>query len=581
MEPTTKMPTHHRPRGNSSAKWIGGGILIAVLFATGLVPKLSSEKALAAATQKENNAEPEVEFVLPHIAAANPLLLPGSIQAISNTAIQARTSGYVKKLNVDIGSRVRAGQVLAELESPDADQQVAQANADTAKSQATVGQSIADVAKSQAGVSQSRADLLRQQAAIKQAEAALAGTKAKLSQAIAAKDQAEAKAAQSRQGVELQRANLTQAKAQLELAGATVKRYESLLKEGFVSQQDYDQSAATFKTTTASVQASQANVQAAEADVRASDQAIRAAEAVVQSAKSDADAAKANIEAARAAYRALSSNVAAAEANVQASQQNVSANRAAVESSAANARRYQVLRSFQQVVAPFDGVITSRNVDLGSLVSPGTLTAVSNSTTTPSVGLFGIARVDTLKILVNVPQTDFRSIKDGTRAEITIREFPGVTFQGTVSQSAGALDASSRTLLTEIHINNHDGKLVPGMFAQVSIMPEGAKQVLRVPANTVTFGADGTRVAVVDASSTVHYHKVTLGRDFGTEFEIVEGVQPTDHLVTNPSDDLKDGSKVKATQAVPESAKGGNAPPPPASAAGNASAQPTKKDGKP
>jgi len=547
MQPTQPHP-RPKPGGFVFARMIGIVALVGALIAVGLVPKLNQQKALAAESKIYTEAVPQVDFVVAHSAIVDPLILPGSVQAISNTSIQARISGYVKTLYVDIGSRVKAGQVLAEIESPDADQQVSQAEADTARSQATVGQSMAAVTKSVAGVAQSQAELARQRAAIKQAEAALTGSLARLAQAVAARDQAVAKAAQSKQAIETQRANLAQVQAQADLAATTVKRYEGLLNEGFVARQDYDQAVATYKTTAANVQAAQSNIQSAEADARAADQSVIASDAVIRSARADTEAAKANIEASQAVANSATSTVAAARADVQANQQNVSANRAAVQSSQANARRFQVLRSFQKIVAPFDGVITSRNIDIGSLVSPGTLSNVSASTTTSSVGLFGIARVDKLKILIDVPQTDFRAIHAGDTATITIREYPNEKFIGKVADSSGALDASSRTLLTEIDIPNTGNRLMPGMFAQVSLSPANRTTVLRVPSNVVMFGTEGTRVAVVDASNAVHFRVVTLGRDFGTEFEIVEGITPQDRLVVNPTDDLKDGQKVRVSQ---------------------------------
>jgi multidrug efflux pump subunit AcrA (membrane-fusion protein) len=459
MDPT-QSASQPKSRDSKSVRVIGGVVLMVALLAIGIVPKLTHQKALADETKSETSAIPEVETVVAKLAPADPIVLPASVQAVSSTIIQARTSGYVKSLLVDIGTKVKAGQLLAEIESPDADQQLAQANADTAKSIATVGQSEADRAKGQAGVTQTQADVARQRAAIKQAEAAWAGAKARLAQAVAAKDQTESKAAQSQQQIETQKANLAQTQAQFELAEATVKRYESLLKEGFVSQQDYDQSAAAYKSASSTVKAAKANVKAAESDAKASRQAVTASESAIRAATSDAEASKANIEASKATFASVSATVSAAKATVRANDQTINANRAAVQSSAANARRYDVLKSFQRIVAPFDGVITSRNVDLGSLVSPGSLVTVAKGTTTPTGGLFGIARVDTLKILINVPQTDFRAINADTVAKITIREFPGQTFSGKIARSSGALDASSRTLPVEIHLDNKDQKIL-------------------------------------------------------------------------------------------------------------------------
>ena len=543
MTPQSSTP-RRKTAGASSIRIFGGLSLGAVLLAIGLVPKVLHQNALAAEAHNDSSALPEVEVATAKLSAADPIVLPASVQSVNSTVIQARTSGYVKTILVDIGSQVKAGQVLAEIESPDADQQLAQANADTAKSMATVGQSIADKAKSEAGVSQTQADVARQRAAIKQAEAAYAGAQARLAQTIAAREQAQSKAVQSQQQIDTQKANIAQAQAQLDLAEATEKRYASLLKEGFASQQDYDQAAAAYKSASSTVKAAESNLKAAEADAKAAEQAVNASDASVRAAKSDAEASKANVEASRATYNSLTANVSAARATVRANEQTISANRAAVQSNMANARRYGILKSFQQIVAPFDGVITSRNIDVGSLVSPGAVANVPTATTTPNVGLFGISRVDTLKILVNVPQTDYQAIGPNTMATVTIREFPGQIFTGKVSRSGGALDSTSRTLPVEIRLDNKNHKIVPGMFAQVSIGGDAERKVLRLPASVLVFGAEGSYVFVVDAEGTLHQRKITIGRDYGSEVEAT-GVDAKEQLVVSPTDDLKDGMKVR------------------------------------
>lgn len=541
-------PPRRKTAGASSIRIYGGLSLGAVLLAIGLVPKVLHQNALAAEAHNDSSALPEVDVATAKLAAADPIVLPASVQSVNSTVIQARTSGYVKTIYVDIGSQVKAGQVLAEIESPDADQQLAQANADTAKSMATVGQSIADKAKSEAGVSQTQADVARQKAAIKQAEAAYASAQARLAQTIAACEQAQSKATQAQQQIDTQKANIAQAQAQLDLAEATEKRYASLLKDGFASQQDYDQAAAALKSASSTVKAAKSNLKAVEADAKAAEQAVTASDATVRAAKSDAEASKANVEASRATYNSLSANVSAAKATVRANDQTISANRAAVQSNMANARRYGILKSFQQIVAPFDGVITSRNIDVGSLVSPGAVANVSATTTTPNVGLFGISRVDTLKILVNVPQTDYQAIGPNTVAKVTIREFPGQVFMGKVSRSAGALDSTSRTLPVEIRLDNKNHKIVPGMFAQVSIGGDAERKVLRLPASVLAFGAEGSYVFVVDAQGTLHQRKINIGRDYGSEVEAT-GVDLKDQLVVSPTDDLKDGMKVRIAPA--------------------------------
>ncbi len=531
-------------KGSGRVAFVGGVLLFGVLFYVGLRPKLQNKKQLSHDAAAVSTDEPNVGYMKPHLVSDASLILPGSIQAISETSVQARTNGYVKLLTVDIGSRVKRGQVLAEIESPDVDQQAAQANADTAKSQATVGQSLADVARLRAGVAQSHADVAKGEANVKQAKSQLAGAKSKLAQARAGKSFALAKLAQSKQQVEVQRANLAQMQAQLDLASATEKRYANLLQQGFVAQQDYDQSAATLKTTAANVQSARANLNASSADVDAARQTVEANDALVDAADSDVDAALENVHAAEAALNATATTVDAANANVQAGQANVQANRAQVGSSQANARRFQVLRGFERVVAPYDGVITSRNVDVGSLVAPGTNEPGSNSST-PNTGLFGLARTDVLRIRINLPQSQFQTARDGGKVDVMIKELPNRIITGEIVQSAGAIDSASRTLLTEVHIPNQDNSLLPGMYAQVKITPKTPRPTVRVAANTLMFDASGTRVIKVGPDDKLHYATVVLGRDFGQEMEVVSGVNTADRLVTNPTDDLTEGLKVK------------------------------------
>jgi RND family efflux transporter MFP subunit len=520
-------------------------LVLAVLFIAGLSPKLKASSKLQEAAKEAGSEAPIVHVVQPRLSKDADLVLPGSIQAISETAVQARTSGYVTKMYVDIGSRVKQGQILADIQSPDVDQQVAQASADTAKSQATVGQSVADVARLRAGVAQTKADAARQAAAVKQAHAQYSSAESRLAQSQADEEGAEARLAQAQQQVKVQNANLAQANAQYDLAVTTEARYRKLLAQGFIAQQDYDQVAATLKTSAANIDAIKANIQASKADVRAAEGTVRSGKAAVDSARSDAAAASANVTAADASYDATLTTIDAANQSVNAGQQEVVANRAQVGSSVANQRRYEVLRSFQHVVAPFDGVITSRNVDVGSLVTPGTNVANGSTVTTPVVGLFGIARTDVLRIQINLPQTYYQSAKPGTEARIAIRELRNRTFTGKIFQTAGALDTTSRTLLTEIHIPNQDGLLLPGMYAQVTIRAAASQSTLRIAADTLLFDSQGTRVAVVDADNKVQLRRIKEGRDFGNEIEVLSGLEPSDRLIENPTDDLTDGTVVQ------------------------------------
>jgi RND family efflux transporter MFP subunit len=521
-----------------------------VLFVLGYLPRQHNRAQLAAMAQEARSAVPEVTVVTPHFAAGADLMLPGNIQAIEVTTINARTSGYLNRRYVDIGSRVKAGQVMAEIESPDVDQQVYQAVAQTAQSRALVGQSQADVARQQAGVVQTRASVIQQRANIKQAQAQLASSQSKIAQAQAAEGQAEAELARARQAQAMQEASLKQAQAQKDLADVTNKRYQDLLKQGFVAQQDADQAEATLKTTTASVNSAQASLNASQEDVHAAQQAVHASQAAVQSAQADVEAGKENVAAAQASLSAISATVHAAQASVNVSQATVQANRAQVQSNQANAQHFAVLRSFEKIVAPFDGVITARNVDTGALINAGnTTTPDSPTATTPQTGLFGIARTDVLRIQVYVPQTFVNAIRPGQTAKVLVRELPGRTFEGTIFQSAGALDSTSRTLLTEVHIPNKGNVLRPGMYAQVQFPTASARSLPRIASNTLVIDAAGTRVASVTPDNKVHFLLVQIGRDFGTEVEITEGLHGDERLITNPTDDLKEGSSVQVLSA--------------------------------
>ncbi|HEY3783064.1 MAG TPA: efflux RND transporter periplasmic adaptor subunit [Fimbriimonadaceae bacterium] len=539
-----------------------GIIVLALIFILGLVPKLNNNKKINAEAKEAASEAPEVQFVKPTLSSEASLLLPATTQTLDETAVQARTEGYVEKVNVDIGAHVHAGEVLATIQSPDVDQQYNQASAQTSQSQATVGQSQADLQRSRASLDQSQSELSRQQATIKQAKAAYQSAVSKIQNTKANEETAKARLLQSDHALDVQKANLAQAEAQQELARVTAQRYQTLLKQGFVAQQDYDQAATTYKTSHSNVAAQQASLASAQADIDANKKAVDAAAETVKSAQSDADAAQSNVSANQEAYQSLVSAKKAAGAGVQVSQAAVNANQQAVRANAANQQRYSVLRGFEQITAPFDGVITARNVNVGSLVTPGAISTSGNQSSTPNVGLFGIARSDELAIYVSLPQSYYQAAIVGAPINIYIREFPGKTFVGKLERAAGALDQATRTLLTEISLSNQDGKLVPGMYAQVMIPPVDSQKTLRVPADAYTADSAGTRVLLIDQNNKVHWTKVQVGRDFGTDIEILSGITADDRVVDNPSDLLVDDEVVKpvaAKSGVPGAA--GSAPP--------------------
>jgi RND family efflux transporter MFP subunit len=202
----------------------------------------------------------------------------------------------------------------------------------------------------------------------------------------------------------------------------------------------------------------------------------------------------------------------------------------------ANVRRLEQLESFKNVYAPFSGVLTRRTVDPGALINSGAQAAGKE--------LFDIARVDPLRVYVSVPQAYAPNIRVGMKANVTLQEFPGQKFAGTVARTADAIDPATRTLNTEVDVPNKDGKLLPGSFGQVHFASGTSIPRITIPVNAMLFRAQGPQVAVVDKDSNVHLRHINIGRDFGATLEILGGVDPADQIVINPSDSLEEGQRV-------------------------------------
>jgi membrane fusion protein, multidrug efflux system len=261
----------------------------------------------------------------------------------------------------------------------------------------------------------------------------------------------------------------------------------------------------------------------------------------------------------------------AARSTVDAMQANINAAKAAIASSEANVGSLKALQGFQKVFSPFAGVITARNVEVGSLISPGSGSSVSTSVgtsassatlpgsgTTPtgtnapaaSGGLFQIARIDTLRIFISVPQAFASTIKPGQTANISVRELPQKTFTGRVVRTTSALDPGSRTLLTEVQTSNSDYQLLPGMYATVNFAVQSPDPPVRIPATALIIRADGPQVALVSNDQKVHYQKVIIGRDYGNQVDIISGLEPGATVIVNVADGLQEGAQVH-TQAAP------------------------------
>jgi len=393
--PAPASPRRHGIRGLGGA--IVGGVLAAILL-TGIVPRVAQRHRLTATAAAIGVAVPTVSVTtVRRDTSPSSVSLPGALTAVQTAAIYARTPGYVRRRYVDIGSRVRAGQLLADIDAPDLDQQVVQA-----------------------------------------------------------------------------RGVVAQTRAALELAQANLARWRALAADSAVTAQELDQMQAAF------------------------DEAV-------------------------------------ANAN----------------SAAADLRRLLQLQGYERVVAPFAGVITARNVDPGALVGTaggvsGTLPAGSGSA--PG-SLFTIAQTDTLSVYVTVPEDYAAAVAIGKTAVVTLPALPGDTLRGRVARTAGSLDATARTLLTEVRVANPKSAFLPGMYAQVKLALGPGTPPLRVPATALVIRDGPPQVVTVAPDSTAHYQTVTVGRDLGSWVEITGGLAVGSVVVINPADDLQDGAGVRVASA--------------------------------
>ena len=378
--------THPPPSGAANAKLRHAAVAVVVLVvigvAAGVVPRWQSKQILETTTREL--AVPTISVIAPAPGKAAPgLYLPGEIKPQVDAAIYARASGYVKRFWVDLGARVNAGDVLAEIDTPELNQDVAQA-----------------------------------------------------------------------------RAQWVQAQAALALAKITAARWAELLKSASVSAQDAAEKAADLELKTANEEAVRANV-----------------------------------------------------------------------------HRLEELQSFQRVVAPFAGIITARGVDVGQLITAGS-----------GRELFHLAETSTLRIFVRVPEAAAATISTGQLAELVVAGQMGHVFTARVVRTAGVISADSRTLLTELEVNNAHNEILAGGYAQVRFAQVRQEVALTLPANTLLFRAEGPQVGVVDPQGIVQLRNVTLGRDFGSTLEVLGGVTASDRVILNPSDSLISGAIVRVAQ---------------------------------
>ena len=263
-------------------------------------------------------------------------------------------------------------------------------------------------------------------------------------------------------------------------------------------------------------------------------------DAQLEQARSDAAMASANYQIAKVTADRWADLLAKNAVSKQSAQENMSimqAKQATLAAALANVRRLEQLQSYEKVYAPFDGVITARNVDVGALIDAGN--------TGQPAALFELAETDRLRIFANVPQDDAPYVVPGTKAQLSLSQFPGRTFAGSVARTSGAIDPRTRTLRVEVDLDNPDGTLLPGAFAQLSLALTHADPGLSLPANVLLFRPHGVQVAVVDARGVVSLRTITLGRDFGTRVEIRSGLQGNERVVVNPSDAISAGQAVR------------------------------------
>jgi len=377
QEKEKSVPQGPRTR-RSRSPFLAGAVALVALAIIAVAVWSSKTKPLEQHANKA--AEMAVTVVNPLKAAITIPVLPGQTEAYTDAPIFAQTSGYLKKWYFDISAKVKAGDVLAEIDTPEVDQQLAQA-----------------------------------QAQLKMAQAAL------------------------------------------NLAQVTWRRNQDLYNRNVIAVQDYDTATDTYRENQAIVMADQANI-----------------------------------------------------------------------------NQLQALEGFKIVRAPFTGIVTARNTDIGDYIPSGSGTE-----------LFRMQRTSPLRVYVNVPQAFAHLVKIGTEGDLTLDEFPGREFVGHVTNTARAIDPTTRTLLTELQVPNETGELFPGAYALITLKVNDNTGILTIPANALIFQREGTTVGVVDADGKVEIRKITISLDLGDKLQISQGLTATDQVILNPSDSLANGMPVK------------------------------------
>jgi RND family efflux transporter MFP subunit len=364
---------------------MGGAFLLVVLGGLTMLQRRSEYRTLAEETETLAIQTVGVIHPAPETGEED-LVLPGTMEAFVESPIYARTNGYLKKWYHDIGSRVQKGDLLADIDTPEVDQQLSQARADLATAQANA-----------------------------------------------------------------------------HLSEITSSRYAELLKTDGVSKQEVDNAAG-----------------------------------------------------------------------------DLAAKRAIVQSAEANVHRLEEMESFQRIYAPFSGVITRRNVDIGTLINAGNTGSAEQ--------LFFLAQTSPLRVYVRVPEIYANTIHVGLGTYLEVTQYPGRRIEGKVARTAEAIDLTTRTLNTEVDVPNRDGTLLPGGYAQVHLEVKVTGSRLQVPVNALLFRSEGLSAVVVDANHKIHLRQIAVGRDYGTSLEVLQGLDKNDWIVLNPADSLEEGQEVRVKE---------------------------------
>lgn len=524
---------------------------------------------------------------------------PGTIQGIQEAVVYAKTSGYLQSLSVDKGDRVRAGQLLAVIQSPEVQHQQEQARAGYAQSEASAlgvaasrGRAQADVAQAaavverakadareaEAGVARAKADLARAEAQPAKLRALVVEAEANVQQAAEQQGQAQADVARQQQGVKAAQSAVNAAQSVLEKAQADLKLQQltyNRLKaiqdkdNGLIPAQDVDIARTRMEVSRSDVDTARSRVEAAKQELSATEQQVEAArraagaagkkleaaKARAQAAKEDIQLAGGDIESARQQVKVAEAKHESAEqqVSVAASQRTALGQQVRVVDAQIRAARLQAagsrsalataadLAGYTRVTAPFDGVVTERLADPGAFVQ----SAAGNQAS--ARGIVKVVADRRLRVLIPVPETSYASVHQGTAVAITLDAYPKDQFTGTVTRTSAAVDPKSRTVLTEVEIPNVDGRLRPGMYARVTLTLEVHRGALTVPSEAV-MGKEDRFVYVIDGGKA-HKTAVEVGVDDGKVAEITSGLQPGATVVVVGRDTLVDGATVKTEPA--------------------------------